>query len=458
MKNIILLSFIVSSIFSNCKENSAHNKVESSNISKKIENPQDKDEKVPLVYEDVQVNKRDFIENGKNYSAEYKINDIVLKLTTKDEENEFYSEVYHNNKKIGNLQKNSLTTNLYFFKNKNLGLIFFENGDEGGIWGYTVFLVKDMIVSNVGFLDASSTKDTELNKFINPVQNGGIIEINFLEDEVYSKGENISNQNISVKIDIKKSKFILYSKKNNVSIHPLILKSSSNSQSISVDFNTKIIKPSTDNIFFENNSLIVQKEIEENNPHDFINYKYYFHSTNNSVILDKIEFKREAYVEYVDICKFSYTYFPSETIHFSEVDFFNQKFVQTLIRDISLNQAIEIVTKTNQSYDCTSNLNTKELDFLLKKTVLDNKSVNNYNNLAYHLEQNKQYETSCYLLKKIIDKYPNRVVAWLNYGDALWGMNEIQQGKRAYQKYILLMKNQRKDLSKIPQKVYQRIK
>ena len=52
------------------------------------------------------------------------------------------------------------------------------------------------------------------------------------------------------------------------------------------------------------------------------------------------------------------------------------------------------MTKTNQSYDCTSNLNTKELDFLLKKTVLDNKSVKNYNNLAYHLEQNKQYETS----------------------------------------------------------------
>ena len=241
----------------------------------------------------------------------------------------------------------------------------------------------------------------------------------------------------------------------------LDLNSDGTKENFEINFHQNTINSSknlNNEIYFESNSLIVQKEIEENNPHDFINFKYYFHELNNFVILDKIEFKRETYVEYVDICKFSYTYFPSETIHFSEVDFFNQKFVQTLIRDISLNQAIEIVTKTNQSYDCTSNLNTKELDFLLKKTVLDNKSVNNYNNLAYHLEQNKQYETSCYLLIKIIDKYPNRVVAYLNLADAYWGLDRQNKAKESYQKYLSLMKSQNKDLSKIPQRVYERSK
>ncbi|MDR2238599.1 MAG: hypothetical protein LBE92_20915 [Chryseobacterium sp.] len=226
---------------------------------------------------------------------------------------------------------------------------------------------------------------------------------------------------------------------------------------INFDLNTiNSIKNLNNEIYFENNRLIIQKEIDENNPHDFINYKYYFHNTNNSVILDKVEFKRETYVENVDMCKFGYTYFSNETIPFSKVDFFNRKFLQSLIRDISLNQAIEIATKVNQSYNCTSSLSINELDFLLKKTILDNKSVNSYNNLAYHLEQKKQYETSNYLLKKITETFPDRVVAWLNYGDVLWGLNENMEAKGVYKKYISLMKSQNKDLNKIPQRVYER--
>lgn len=241
----------------------------------------------------------------------------------------------------------------------------------------------------------------------------------------------------------------------------LDLNSDGTKENFEINFDQKTInsfKNLNNEIYFENNILIVQKEIEENNPHDFISYKYYFQNSNNSIILSKIDFKKETYVENDDLCNLNYVYHPNKTIHFSEVDFFDQNFLRSLTRDISLNQAIEIVTKTNQSYSCTSSLTTKELDFLLKKTTLDNKSVNNYNNLAYHLEQKKQYETSYYLLEKIVDKYPNRVVAYLNLADAYWGLDRQNKAKESYQKYLSLMKSQNKDLSKIPQRVYERSK
>lgn len=173
--------------------------------------------------------------------------------------------------------------------------------------------------------------------------------------------------------------------------------------------------------------------------------------------MEKVEFKREVYVENDDLCKLNYTYLPHDKIYFSQVDFFTKKFLQTLIRDIGLTEAIEITTKINQNYNCTSPLTLKELNFLINHTVLDNTSVNNYNNLAYYLEQNKQYRESVYLLKKILEKYPVRIVAWLNYGDSLWEINEKSQAKSAYQKYMLLMQSQGKDVSKIPQRVNDRI-
>ncbi|MBO6184349.1 MAG: tetratricopeptide repeat protein [Chryseobacterium sp.] len=241
----------------------------------------------------------------------------------------------------------------------------------------------------------------------------------------------------------------------------LDLNSDGTKENFEINFNQNTInslKNSNNEIYFESNSLIVKKEIEENNPHDFISYKYYFQNSNNSIVLSKIDFKKETYVKNDDLCNLSYVYLPNKKIHFSEVDFFDKKFLQSLTRDMSLNQAIEIVTKTNQHYNCTSNLSTIELEFLLEKTFLDDNSVNNYNNLAYYLEQNKQYEESCYLLKKITQKYPNRVVAWLNYGDALWMLAEKSDAKNAYQKYTSLMKSQHKDVSKIPRRVYDRVK
>ncbi|MBV6878684.1 hypothetical protein NG800_002230 [Epilithonimonas ginsengisoli] len=233
-----------------------------------------------------------------------------------------------------------------------------------------------------------------------------------------------------------------------------------NKENFEVNFNDGTIKGNKNwerEIFLDKKSLIIQKQLEDNNPHDLINYKYYFNELNNSVILEKVEFKKETYVENYDICKLNYTYLPKDNIYFSQVDFFNLQFLYALVRDINLKEATEITTRTNQKYNCTSPLSTKELDFLIEKSVLDNNSVNSYNNLAYYLEQNKQYRESVFLLKNILGKYPIRVVAWINYGDSLWGMNNKIAAKEAYKKYISLMKSQNKDSSKIPKRVYDRI-
>lgn len=94
-------------------------------------------------------------------------------------------------------------------------------------------------------------------------------------------------------------------------------------------------------------------------------------------------------------------------------------------------------------------------------TINENLNIENIeesNNVAYFLEQLGAYKESIILLKEILIKQPDRLVAYLNLADAYWGLNNKGEAKKSYQKYIALMKSQGKDLKKIPQRVYDRIK
>ncbi|MBF4505745.1 tetratricopeptide repeat protein [Flavobacterium sp. JLP] len=84
--------------------------------------------------------------------------------------------------------------------------------------------------------------------------------------------------------------------------------------------------------------------------------------------------------------------------------------------------------------------------------------ANKLNDVAYYLEQSGAYKESIFFLNKIIDDNPQRVVAWLNLGDAQWENCKIKDAKKSYLKYIELMKSQKKDLNKIPQRAYERTK
>lgn len=91
-------------------------------------------------------------------------------------------------------------------------------------------------------------------------------------------------------------------------------------------------------------------------------------------------------------------------------------------------------------------------------TPLTAQNIDKYNDIAYYLEQSSAYPESIFILDIITRKYPTRVVAWLNLADAQWAMEEYQNAKKSYQKYYNLMREQKKDLKKIPEYVYKRMK
>lgn len=95
---------------------------------------------------------------------------------------------------------------------------------------------------------------------------------------------------------------------------------------------------------------------------------------------------------------------------------------------------------------------------VLKISTIKLQNIEKSNDIAYYLEEAKIYDEAIFILENIIKKEPVRVVAYLNLADAYWGLENIEKAKNNYEKYISLMKNQKKDLSKIPQRVYERIK
>lgn len=84
-------------------------------------------------------------------------------------------------------------------------------------------------------------------------------------------------------------------------------------------------------------------------------------------------------------------------------------------------------------------------------------NLSNYNNIAYYLEKAKAYNEAIYLLEKILEKFPNRTVAYINLGDAYWGLGDTEKAKAAYQTYIKQMKESGKE-KKIPKVILERVK
>ncbi len=84
--------------------------------------------------------------------------------------------------------------------------------------------------------------------------------------------------------------------------------------------------------------------------------------------------------------------------------------------------------------------------------TISTKTLTQYNNIAYYLEKAGAYKESIYLLEKIIEKYPNRIVAYINLGDAYLGNKQKTKAIKAYKKYIELMKKTGKE-KKIPKRV-----
>ena len=100
-------------------------------------------------------------------------------------------------------------------------------------------------------------------------------------------------------------------------------------------------------------------------------------------------------------------------------------------------------------------------DTIVLKQSLKNVTIRNaitkYNDIAYYLEQSGLYKEAIYLLEKVIENFPDRTVAYINLGDAYWGLGKKEHAKKAYLVYVEQMTSKNKK-EKIPKRVVERTK
>lgn len=107
----------------------------------------------------------------------------------------------------------------------------------------------------------------------------------------------------------------------------------------------------------------------------------------------------------------------------------------------------------HQIHNCSQD----EIMDYIRYLDINNSTVQRFNDIAYFLIEAKNYELSLIILEFIIYEYSTRTVAYINLGDAYWGLKQNDQAKEAYQSYIELMTLSGKE-SKIPQRVWDRAK
>lgn len=94
----------------------------------------------------------------------------------------------------------------------------------------------------------------------------------------------------------------------------------------------------------------------------------------------------------------------------------------------------------------------------INKLVISENNVRKLNDFAFGLYKKKEYSTSIIFFETILQKFPTRIVTYLNLADAYWAVRNQKLAKENYQKYVDLMKSYKKDIKKIPQYVWTRIK
>uniref|UniRef100_UPI003C6DDC75 tetratricopeptide repeat protein n=1 Tax=Pseudomonas viridiflava TaxID=33069 RepID=UPI003C6DDC75 len=77
------------------------------------------------------------------------------------------------------------------------------------------------------------------------------------------------------------------------------------------------------------------------------------------------------------------------------------------------------------------------------------------NDTAYFWQQANYNVDAIWLLEKIIDNNPERVVAYLNLADAYWSEGEKQAAQKNYNTYVSIMIQQGRQ-QKIPSRVMER--
>ncbi|WP_136668416.1 hypothetical protein [Flavobacterium sp. H122] len=206
---IILLMFFIS-----CK-NESKNIVSLKNRIEIKENGKNNSSTYKFI--EVKIGRKDFIEQGEKYSNEYKVDNLNIKIADNlDVKNNYnLKQVYINNKLIFSTKSETWIFKPYYCKNSKNKILFFEEGDESGTWGYNIFLLNDNNVKEVVFLEISSLNNSELNKYVSLFGHNNLIQFKFLEDEIFLETENnvIKTKDADIKIDTNTFKILINNKK-----------------------------------------------------------------------------------------------------------------------------------------------------------------------------------------------------------------------------------------------------
>lgn len=172
-----------------------------------------------------------------------------------------------------------------------------------------------------------------------------------------------------------------------------------------------------------------------------LGYIYTFNKIDNNFKLNNIEMYQ---LDGNITCKMSKQIVDLDTFKLIETnDCYSTKKIS-----IDLNELFYIL----KNYKTKNIISKDNIVLLLYKFPLENKTLQKYNDIAYYLQQANANEEAIFLLEKIIEKYPNRIVAYLNLADSYIGINNKEEAKENYEKYVKLMKQNNKD-EKIPKRV-----
>ncbi|MBC7391082.1 MAG: tetratricopeptide repeat protein [Opitutaceae bacterium] len=162
----------------------------------------------------------------------------------------------------------------------------------------------------------------------------------------------------------------------------------------------------------------------------------------------------------INTCKGSFAY----QSHDYELDILNddgkyEPVTFKLIRELFLADfnKVESGIKKGNSDALTEVFTDTLLNDYLQKYPINSFNKSFYNNIGYYFEQQKLYPQAITILTKVLDYDKKRTVAYLNLGDAYFGLKNSVKAKEAYNKYITLMKKSGKE-AKIPKRVYDRVK
>ncbi len=145
------------------------------------------------------------------------------------------------------------------------------------------------------------------------------------------------------------------------------------------------------------------------------------------------------------------------TNHEASIDIVTKNQYNSIVQELNKQYDLILNEHRTKKYKKIYNYKKEEFDSILRYVGISSNNVQKLNDIAFFLLEAGNCQEATNILENVIYKFPNRTVAYINLGDAYWGLGEQKQAKEAYENYIELMKTNGKE-SKIPQRVYERIK